>query len=190
MLDLVARECERIDSRFLEPACGDGNFLIEVLVRKLQTVNRQNPREFSRWERDGLLSLCSLYGIDLLGDNVLACRERLVAFIAEARLGQFKEPASDAFLMSARFVIERNIVQGDALTLLTASGSPIVFSEWVPVNGSMIKRRDFKYSQLLGHAQIVSSPLFSDLGEDVFLPEPVGEYPPKHYLRLHEHGEA
>jgi hypothetical protein len=55
MLDLVARECERIDSRFLEPACGDGNFLAEVLRRKLITVDKKNPHNRDKWERDAIL---------------------------------------------------------------------------------------------------------------------------------------
>ncbi len=85
MLDLVAHECERVDARFLEPACGDGNFLAEVLRRKLLTVDKKNARNREKWERDAVLSVCSLYGIDLLADNIAACRERLSAVVADAR---------------------------------------------------------------------------------------------------------
>lgn len=184
MLDLVNHECERIDSRFLEPACGDGNFLAEVLRRKLLTVDKHNPRERTRWERDAILAVCSMYGIDLLPDNIAACRERLLRVMSDAYSARFKEALSEPAAKSAAFVLSRNIVQGDALTLLSTDGGPIIFSEWSPINGTMIKRRDFKFAHLLDHAHIANTPLFSDLGEDVFVPEPVGERPPCHYLKL------
>lgn len=186
MLNLVAHECERIDSRFLEPACGDGNFLAEVLRRKLATVDKHNARNRHRWERDAILSVCSLYGIDLLADNIAACRERLLGVLSRAHEARFKEPLPERAMRAAAFILSRNIVQGDALTLLTHEGQPIVFSEWSPINGAMLKRRDFKYAHLLGHAQVASQPLFSDLGENVFVPEPVGERPPCHYLDVAE----
>ncbi|MCW5769485.1 MAG: hypothetical protein KIT19_12460 [Phycisphaeraceae bacterium] len=189
MLDLVAHECERIDSRFLEPACGDGNFLAEVLRRKLLTVSKQNPRDRGRWERDGILAVCSIYGIDLLPDNVVACRQRLLTTLSEAHVARFREPFAESACRAATFILSRNIVQGDALTLLAADGTPIVFSEWSPINGTMLKRRDFKFAHLIDHAHIANTPLFSDLGKDVFVPEPVGEYPPCPFLRVAEfHG--
>lgn len=189
MLDLVAHECERIDSRFLEPACGNGNFLAEVLRRKLRTVDsKENVKNPSRWERDGILALCSIYGIDLLADNAVECRDRLLGVLSTAYEARFKEPLSQRATRAAAFILSRNIVQGDALTLLDARGKPIVFSEWSPVNSVKLKRRDFKYSHLLGHAEIVSQPLFSDLGADVFVPEPVDERAPCHYLDIVEGG--
>lgn len=184
MLDLVAHECERIDSRFLEPACGNGNFLVEVLRRKLRTVDKDNKRNPGRWERDGILAVCSIYGIDLLPDNVAACRERLLAALADAYVASFNEPLPEPVARATAFILSRNVLQGDALTLLAADGAPIIFSEWSPVNGTMLKRRDYKFAHLIGHAQIASTPLFSDLGEDVFLPAPVGECPPCHYLKV------
>jgi hypothetical protein len=75
-------------------------------------------------------------------------------------------------------------VQGDALTLRTTADRPIVFPEWSPVNGTMLKRRDFAYDHLLRHAHMSNLPLFNDLGKDVFVPTPVGEFPPCHYLKV------
>jgi hypothetical protein len=83
MLDLVAHECERIDSRFLEPACGDGNFLAEVLWRKLITVNKKQAKNRGKWERDAVLAVSSLYGIDRLADNIAACRDRLLSIVED-----------------------------------------------------------------------------------------------------------
>ncbi len=184
MLDLVAHECERIDSRFLEPACGDGNFLAEVLRRKLLTVSKRHAENRDKWERDAILAVSSLYGIDLLSDNIAACRERLMKVVSDAHAARFKAPLPDDAARASAYILSKNIVQGDALTLRTSGDRPIVFPEWSPVNGSMLKRRDFAYDHLLEHAHIANLPLFSDLGKDVFVPMPVGEYPPCHYLKV------
>ena len=74
MLDLVEQETERIDSRFLEPACGTGNFLAEILRRKLRVVAARYRRGRLDYERYGVLAVSSIYGIDILEDNVIACR--------------------------------------------------------------------------------------------------------------------
>jgi len=184
MLDLVAHECERIDSRFLEPACGNGNFLAEVLRRKLLTVSKRSGRNRSKWERDAILALCSLYGIDLLADNIAECQNRLLADLSATHEAKFKEQLPDPARRAAAFILAKNIVQGDALTLINSDGQPITFPEGSPVNGSMLKRRDFAYGHLLDHAHVSSMPLFSDLAEDVFLPTPAGDYPPCHYLEV------
>jgi hypothetical protein len=184
MLNLVAYECERIDSRFLEPACGDGNFLAEVLRRKLLSVDKKHARNREKWERDAILAVCSLYGIDLLADNIAACRERLLKVVSDAHTAQFKAPLPDAAIRAAAYILAKNIVQGDALTLRTTGDLPIVFPEWSPVNGALLKRRDFAYNHLLDHAHVANTPLFSDLGEDVFVPTPVGEFAPCHYLKV------
>jgi hypothetical protein len=190
MLDLVAHECERIDSRFLEPACGDGNFLAEVLRRKLNTVNRSNSKNKTHWERDAVLAVSSLYGIDLLPDNVAACRLRLLAIVAEAYNADFKTMLPDAVHRAMEFILSKNIVQGDALSFRTEDDQPIVLSEWSPLKGAKLKRRDFSYEHLLEDSRVASLPLFSDLGEDVFVPTSVGEFPPCHFLKVPEAEEV
>lgn len=182
MLDLVSHECERIDSRFLEPACGDGNFLAEVLRRKLLTVDAKHNRNREKWKRDAILAVCSLYGIDLLADNVAACRERLLHVVADAYVARFKVPLPEPAARAAAYILSTNIVHGDALTLRTPSDRPIVFAEWSPVNSTMLKRRDFAYAHLLEEAHMANLPLFSDQGKNVYVARPVGEYPPSHYL--------
>lgn len=139
MLDLVAHECERIDSRFLEPACGDGNFLAEVLRRKLLTVDKRNARNRDNWERDAILVVCSLYGIDLLADNIAACRKRLLKVVNDAHAARFKDLLSEDASRVVTYVLSKNVVQGDALTLRTPGDHPIVFPEWSPVNGSLLR---------------------------------------------------
>jgi len=184
MLDLVAHECERIDSRFLEPACGNGNFLAEVLRRKLLTVDKKHARNRNKWERDAILSVCSLYGIDLLPDNIAACRSRLLDDLRAMHERRFKTSLPDDADRVAAYVLSKNIVQGDALTLRTTEGRPIVFPEWSPINGFMLKRRDFVYGQLLDHAHTSNLPLFSDLGENVYVPTAIADYAACHYLKV------
>jgi hypothetical protein len=186
MLDLVKQETTRIESRFLEPACGKGNFLTAILERKLRVVESRYGNSQLDYERNAILAVSSLYGIDILEDNVAACRQRLFDVFERQYNSLFKAAATDHCRIAVKYLLERNIIWGDALTLKTASAKPqpIVFSEWSPVNGSMLKRRDFTFHALLDHGAMRELPLFSDLGEDVFIPTPVKEYPLTHFLKV------
>ncbi|HSW40222.1 MAG TPA: DNA methyltransferase [Acidobacteriota bacterium] len=186
MLDLVKSETERIDSRFLEPACGTGNFLAEILERKLRVVETRYRRSQLDFERYSTLAVSSIYGIDIQDDNVQQCRQRLFGIFDLNYLRLFKNKTNDNCRESVRYILARNIIHGDALTLKTMGENPqpIVFSEWSPVNGSMLKRRDFTFHSLLEHASMKELPLFSDLGDDVFIPTPEKEYPLVHFLEV------
>jgi len=182
MLDFVKQETERIESRFLEPACGTGNFLSEILERKLRIVEKRYGKNQLEYERYAVLAVSSIYGIDILEDNVIECRKRLFTIFDQHYNGLFKEECFNA----VKYILKRNIIWGDALTLNTVGENPkpIVFSEWSPVNENMLKRRDFAFHELLYYAGMKGRPLFSDLGEEVFIPEPVKEYPPIYFLRV------
>jgi SAM-dependent methyltransferase len=200
MLDLVKSETERIDSRFLEPACGNGNFLAEILTRKLGIVEKRYAKSQIEYERYAVLAVTSIYGIDILRDNVQACRQRLCHIFDEAYQRLFSGNTKDVCRDATRFILERNIIWGDALTLKTVGDQPayIVFSEWSPINGNLLKRRDFTFLALLRHEETREAllfpdldkksaeqmPLFSDLGEDVFIPTPVKEFPPTHFMEV------
>lgn len=162
MLDLVKHETDRIESRFLEPACGSGNFLAEVLNRKLAVVTSRYGKSESDWERYAIIAVSSIYGIDILPDNIDRCRDRLFKPFEKSR---------EEVKRSVRYILERNIVCGDALSL-----KGIIFSEWSPV-GSGFKRRDYAFHELVSQASIQELPLFSDLGDEVFIPDPVKDYP-------------
>jgi len=189
MLDLVKNETERIESRFLEPACGDGNFLAPILERKLEVVKKKYKSSQVEFERNSLLAVSSIYGVELLHDNVVVCIERLYKIIDYVYSKIFKDKCNDDFKKSIRFVLSRNILQGNALDLKTSDGKEhIVFSEWSPANGSSIKRRDFEYRELADFdpkkPTLFSLREVSDTGETVFSPMPVKEFPLKHYLKL------
>ncbi|MGB9624635.1 MAG: N-6 DNA methylase [Phycisphaerae bacterium] len=174
MLDLVKQETERIDSRFLEPACGTGNFLIEILERKLRVVEKRYGKSQLEYERYAILAVSSIYRIDILEDNVEECRQRLFAVFDEAYTRLFKAKTKEPCRETARYILKRNIVHGDALSLKTVGGEaqPIIFSEWSLVNGSLLKRRDFAFHELVSHGSM-RDPVVSDVGEEVFIPEPV-----------------
>ena len=197
MLDLVKPETERIDSRFLEPACGNGNFLVKILERKLDVVTRIYAKSPLEWERYAVLAVSSIYGVDILRDNVEECRERLLNLFDEyhkkLRLATCHPEQSEGsanqttdLRQTIAFILSKNILWGDALTLKTPDeqAKPIVFSEWSAVNGSMIKRMDYTMANLLESQPIDGLNLFSDLGDQAFLPKPVKEYPLVHYLKL------
>ncbi|QEQ01649.1 SAM-dependent DNA methyltransferase [Thermosynechococcus sp. CL-1] len=186
MLDLVKQETERIDSRFLEPACGTGNFLIEILHRKLRVVETRYVKVQLEWERYAILAVSSLYGIDILADNVEECRQRLFAVFDEAYTRLFKDKIKAPCRETVRYILSKNIVHGDALTLKTVGENPqpIIFPEWSLVSGSLLKRRDFAFHELVNQGAMRELPLFSDAGEEVFIPEPVKDYPPVHFLEV------
>lgn len=192
MLDLVKQETERIDSRFLEPACGTGNFLVEVLRRKLQVVEKRYAKSQLDYERYAILAVSSLYGIDILKDNAAECRQRLFQTFDAFYTARFGVKAKIACREAARYILKRNIIHGDALSLKTVGEhpQPIVFSEWSLVNGSLMKRRDFAFYELLRNVETADSlfeiykTLISDKGEKVFIPEPVKDYPPVHFLEI------
>jgi len=186
MLDLVKQETERIDSRFLEPACGTGNFLIEILERKLRVVERRYGKSQLEYECYAILAISSIYGIELLEDNVEECRRRLFEVFDAAYTRLFKRKAKEKCREAARYILKRNIVHGDALSLRTVGENPrpIIFSEWSLVSGSMIKRRDFAFHELVSPGSMRGLPFVSDLGEAVFIPEPIKEYPPVYFLEV------
>lgn len=148
MLDMVKQETERIESRFLEPACGNGNFLAEVLRRKLAVVAQQYKKSPDDYMRYAFVAVSSLYGVDILEDNAEECRERLYGIVEAEAKRAIKKPDAP-FLEAVRYLLNKNILCGDALTLKDSDGEPITFAEWSLVTGDKVKRRDFLLSELL-----------------------------------------
>lgn len=185
MLDLVKHETERIDSRFLEPACGNGNFLAEVLRRKLNVVDRRYSKSQIEWERYAVIAISSIYGVDILEDNAQECRERLFKIFDERYTLLFKAQCKGECRRSVQFLLSRNILWGNALDFTNpVTKQPIVFSEWSAVNGSMMKRRDYMFKFLVEKTHQFS--LFNDEGNAAAIDEPVKDFPLIHYLKLGE----
>ena len=183
MCDLVGDECDRIDSRFLEPACGDGNFLAEILTRKLAAVKRKYGKSPLDYEKNAVLAASSIYGVDILLDNVLACRARMFALWDKEYTAVCKKEANDETRAAVRFILGRNIVCGNALTLKCVDENaqdteePIVFSEWAFVTGSNLQRSDYTFAELLeGKEHTQLSILPGANGEGTFLKQYVTHY--------------
>lgn len=190
MLDLLKQETERIDSRFLEPACGDGNFLAEILRRKLAVVKRQYKKSPSDYEKYAVLAATSIYGVDILQDNVEACRQRIFEIWDKEYREVCRNEANEECREAVRFILKRNILCGDALSLKAKDGKPIIFSEWTFITGNLIKRRDFRLDEMLdGHAEQMSI-FMNDWEYDeeikAFIPKPIKEFEPIYYRRVQE----
>lgn len=179
MLDLVKQETERIDSRFLEPACGNGNFLIEILRRKLDVVKFRYKKSQWEYEKNALIAVMSIYGVDIMQDNIDECIKRLLNLFEDYYKSLFKKQIKTEYLEIVEFVLTKNILCGDALTMKTSVGRPIVFAEWSFVKGSLVQRRDFSYEQLLTKDKNGQQTLLGD-----FIEKPIKTYPLTHYLDL------
>ena len=168
MIGLVGDEADRVDSRFLEPTCGSGNFLVPVLQRKFLTVEaRYGASEFEK-RHHALLALMSLYGIELLEDNVGECRANLLSAFT-AFVG---EQAGREWALAAAAVLALNIVNGDALSMQTSDGDPLTFSEWSYLGKGQFHRRDFRFDTMTQMSSFGGEDtLFADLGKhEIFTP--------------------
>lgn len=186
MLKTVLNETLRLDSKFLEPACGDGNFLKEILIRKLKVIYEKYSKSQNEYEKFSLLACSSIYGIDILSDNIKLAKERLFEIFEKEYNLAFKDKKTE-ILNSFKFILDQNIVQGDALNFKSSSenGDSIILPEWSLIN-NMFKRRDFKFKDVVSYKPMEGLNLFSDLGDEAFIPEPVKDYPLINYLKIYE----
>lgn len=189
MLALVQNETERIESRFLEPACGDGNFLAPILERKLAVVAGRYKKSQLEYERNVLIAIGSIYGVEFLKDNVKDCRKRLYGIFVAHYKSLYGKKVKEAICKSAKTIISRNILWGDALTLKTPDdkAEPLVFSEWSrPFDDSRIKRHDYYFHELTPTEKrdLFSEELISDQGVEGFIPRPIKSYPFTHITKL------
>ena len=174
MLDLVKGESERIDSRFLEPACGSGNFLVRILQRKLAAVELKFGKSDFEKQHYALLALMCAYGIEILADNIAECRANMLDILAD-HLGVDE---SDNLYRAASYVLSQNIVHGDAMTMRAHGGEPITFAEWGYLGKGKFQRRDFRFDVLTGSSAFsAEGSLFAHLGKhEIFTPTKT--YPP------------
>ncbi len=174
MLDLVKGETERIDSRFLEPACGNGNFLVQILRRKLAAVELKYGKSDFERRHYALLALMCVYGIEILPDNIADCRANLLEILAE----YLSLEPSDDFYRAAVCVLSVNLIHGDAMKMRTWDNLPITFAEWAYLWKGRYQRRDFSLQSLTLSATFsAQDSLFSQLGKhEIFTPTKT--YPP------------
>lgn len=206
MCDLVSHECDRIESRFLEPACGDGNFLAEILHRKLATVKKKYKKSSYDFERYSVLAVSSIYGVDIMKDNVKECRSRLYKLWEKEYKSVCKKACNDETKEAIRYILSQNILCGNALTLMCVDNEqkdtekPIIFPQWSLVTGALFKRHDFRLDVLLKAnekpMQNKQKSLFEEDEIDQYLevhpatgeyiPKPMKEYTPVPYKKIAE----
>lgn len=173
MLDLVKDETNRIDSRFLEPACGSGNFLVRVLQRKLATVELKYKKSEFEKRHYTLFALMCIYGIELLADNIAECRANMLEILTD----YLKIEQSDDLYRAAAYVLSQNIVHGDALKMRTHDDQPITFAEWGYLSKGKFQRRDFRLGNLTLSSRFSTEDKFFDQSEhEIFTP--IKTYPP------------
>ncbi len=168
MLDLVKGETERIDARFLEPACGSGNFLVRILQRKLAAVELKYAKSDFEKQHFALLGLMCAYGIELLADNIAECRANMLEILAD----YLNIDESDELYRAASYVLSQNLIHGDALKMRASDGQPITFAEWGYLGKGKFQRRDFRLDTLTQSSTFsAEGSLFAHLGKhEIFTP--------------------
>src|SRR6266480_1375339 len=168
MLDLVRGETERIDSRFLEPACGSGNFLVQILKRKLAAVELKFGKSDFEKRHYALLAVMCAYGVELLADNIAECRTNMLEILAD----YLNVDESVDLYRAASYVLSQNLVHGDALTMRSSEGQPITFAEWGYLGKGKFQRRDFRFDVLTHTSSFgEEGTLFAHLGKhEIFRP--------------------
>jgi len=182
MLDMVKDETERIDSRFLEPACGSGNFLIQILQRKLAAVELKYGKSEFEQKHYSLLSVMCIYGIELLPDNIAECRENVLEILSE----YLNLDVSDELRLAACYVLSQNLVHGDALTMQTHDEEVITFAEWGYLGKGKFQRRDFRYDVLTLNASVKAKGSLFSFGQEQEVYAPKKVYPPMTMRQLAE----
>ena len=196
MLDLVKHETERIESRFLEPACGNGNFLAEILRRKLEVVKNKYKKSKPEYEKYSVLAVTSIYGVDLLDDNVKECQDRLYDIWYKEYAAICKNEAMPDCEEAVRFILEHNILCGNALTMLRVdmegndTEDPIIFAQWDLMSGDLMKRRDYRLDELMrGHTNEPDLFMYMNGWEfdeetNAWVPAPIQEFEPVNYWEV------
>lgn len=136
MLDLIPDAFLSIDTRFLEPAAGDGNFLVSILERKISLISEPELGGTPRWFEFAILRcLASIYSVDISEDNVSEARERLLS-IALAATAFDEGAVSEDFYRAAQEIVRTNIVLGDSLN----AADQILFVEYMPTDIECFER--------------------------------------------------
>ena len=210
MCDLVESQCDNVDATFLEPACGDGNFLAEILDRKLARVKKNAKSDATQWEWLSVRAIASLYGVDIMQDNAEECRQRLFKQWDAAYKKTCKKYCNEETRDAVRYILSKNIVCGNALTMMCVDENQqdteeyITFAEFKSCGRMyMLKRRDYRLDVLLkaNEKPMDQRRLSIDLDENdiynyleidkrtgEYKPKPLREYEPLHYRRIKENG--
>jgi len=155
MLNLLPKDCWKTEITFLEPAYGEGAFLIEIYKRKLQSIKIKLQDE---WEWQVAIATSSIYGIELLEDNTNLCKQYLMRVFKTFYNKHFPDTQDEDYTKTIEFIVNRNIIQGNALTYRKCklncgneckTCDPIIFSEWTPFEKCQFRRKDYTYEYII-----------------------------------------
>ncbi len=197
MCDLVPQECDRIDSKILEPACGDGNFLIEILSRRLKVLSKKYKNWSRAFEKYSIFAIANIYGVDIMLDNVIECRKRIFNLWDKEYTKICKKECNDLARNAVKYILEKNILCGNALSYMMVddkqndTNKPIIFTEWSLIGNNEMKRKEYRFDVMIKAKDNCSlndnsiskfltiEPVTGDL-----LPLPINEYYPIDYRKL------
>jgi hypothetical protein len=149
MLDMVKQQSKSITATFLEPACGDGNFLVEILRRKLDSVKRLYKQDKRKFELNSLRAVASIYGVDIQQDNVEEARARLFDDYFAVYVKSFRCKPSQPLQNAVQYILERNIQCGNTLTYTSAEGEPLTITEWLFDEDGNAERKVYSYREMV-----------------------------------------
>lgn len=144
----IQAKLKDIRATFFEPSVGEGAFVTEILHQKLNHVDEISNK--SDWVENALWVVASIYGIELLTDNLIMAKQNLVNVLIEHYQNFYQKELSKNtdLYKSVRYIVDNNIVQGNALTYLNNSNNLIVFSEWEK-RGDKVKQSQFTFKSLV-----------------------------------------
>lgn len=168
MLDLMPKAFEELDTKFLEPSAGSGNFTTAILRRKLRLVAKNRCASQEEYEHALLRAVASIYGVDICADNVTEARARM----GHAVLEHYQTDANTvvpttAFMQAVAAIIDNNIVVGDTIN----SADTIEMCDWRPHPGGRFQR-------------VWSYALNPHAHRDLFWAERIQDTEPVHYSEL------
>lgn len=183
MVDLVSDELKRPDSRFLEPACGDGAFLVKILEKKMDYICERYKKNSFELQNMFLLALSSVYGIEIQENNVSKCRKNIYNLFKK-KSEKIITNNNDNYFENAMFIIEKNIVCGDALTMKDSNNNDIILSQWSMVKIGFFKRVEYKFRTLFNYKEKIEDLDF--INDNSLIPQPIFEHKICNFLRIKE----
>ena len=186
MLNLINFEVENIESKILEPACGDGVFLEKILNKRLKYISKKFKGKKTQFEINSLICISTIYGIDILEDNIFMAKKTLYENYLLTYKTLFKDEVNKNFLKSIKYIFSKNLIIGDSISLKDNKGKNIIFSEWSILNKYYVKETEFEFRDLVAYQLSDDEPnLFSDLGEKAFLPKVLKNHKLKKYDKIY-----
>ena len=188
----ITEKVNDLYATFLEPSAGEGAFLVELLKRKINVAAKMSELA-QQFNKNSLIALSTLYGIEYLEDNV----ETLVMNMILTFSNVYHRIITDTFnakpnpkvIKRAEVIMRANMAQGDTLKKVDSAGNPIIFSEWKPVRNkpTQVQRTEYTFEAIINQSGPTNNvkgateemDLFTDFG---YFDSELSDQHSKHYL--------